>query len=168
MLILICSLLVVAITAAPILDVFADPCSGNGEPVASVGSLVGKCYGGESSVLTISEHGIFQIKSYDPVSGKGTLRVDAEGFQTVHCPPATFTKLSNEREIKVDLTACGKIHKAVASAEYCSDQDTVRIHVKVPDSTAPGASNLPLIPVTLKPMTCKEAHNDLKASKSTV
>ena len=83
----------------------------------------------------------------------------------MHCPPTKFTKQKGSRDISLDLNACGHIKKAVATAEYCSDQDTIRIHVKVPDAAAPGASNLPLIPVTLKPTKCKEAHADLKSTK---
>jgi len=107
------------------------------------------------------------VKSFDAATSAGTLRLDAEGVSTIHCPPAPFTKVAGERTINFDLQSCGKIHRAIASAEYCSDQDTVRVHVKVPDTAAPGASNLPLIPVTMKPTQCKEAHNDLKAAKAT-
>ena len=84
----------------------------------------------------------------------------------MHCPPATFNKQKGTRDINVDLNACGHIKKALATAEYCSDQDTIRIHVKVPDTAAPGASNLPLIPVTLKPAKCKDAHAELKSTHS--
>lgn len=159
-------LLAAGVTAAPVLDAFALPCSGNGGYTQAAGaSLVGKCYSGSASVLTISETAILQVKSFDPATGEGTMRLDAEGVATVHCPPATFKTQAGSRDLIVDLTACGKIKRALATAEYCSDQDTIRVHVKVPDTAAPGASNLPLIPVTLKPTVCKDAHADLKSTK---
>ena len=156
-------LLALAATALPLLDVFSDPCSGSGD--SAPGSMVGQCFAGGAKVLTISEQAILKIQSFDAATGVGTLNLDAEGITTVHCPPASFTKVAGERNINVDLAACGKIHKTLASAEYCSDQNTIRIHVKVPDSAAPGASNLPLVPVTLKPTACKGAHAELKMSK---
>lgn len=156
------ALLMAAATAAPLLDVFADPCSGSGELKTD---MVGKCYSGGATVLTVSELAVLQIKSYDTATGEGTMRLDTEGVSTIHCPPANFKKV--DKAITVDLSACGKIHKALASAEYCSDQDTVRIHVKVPESPlTPGAGALPLVPVTLKPTKCKEAHQELKDKKA--
>jgi len=162
------ALLAVPATAAPVglLDAFAAPCSGNGDISPSL-VPAGRCYAGSGSVLTISETAIVNIKSYDPATGSGSLRLDAEGMATVHCPPATFKKVSGSRDIEVSgLEACGKLKKAVAAVEYCSDQDTIRVHVKVPDDAAPGASSLPMVPITLKPTECKLAHTDLRASKA--
>jgi len=154
------------VRGAPLLDALASPCSGNGDPSQALGSIVGKCYEGVANVLTISESANIQIKAFDTSTGEGSLKIDAVGVDNVHCPPTKFTKQTGSRDITLDLNACGHIKKTVATAEYCSDQDTIRIHVKVPDSAAAGASNLPLIPVTLKPVTCKEAHAELKSAKS--
>ena len=106
------ALLMAAATAAPLLDVFADPCSGSGELKTD---MVGKCYSGGATVLTVSELAVLQIKSYDTATGEGTMRLDTEGVSTIHCPPANFKKV--DKAITVDLSACGKIHKALASAE---------------------------------------------------
>ena len=153
--------------AAAVLDSFAEPCTGDGAPKAEhiSNGFNGICFGGGASVLTISEQAVLQIKSYDPQTGEGMMRLDAEGLQAVHCPPVKFKKANNEAAISVDLSACGKIHRAVADAKYCSDQHTILVHVKVPDTAAPGASELPHVPVTLKPTGCKDAHSDLKSSK---
>ena len=158
------AVLMAAATAAPLLDIFAAPCTGSGELKTDI---IGKCYSGGATVLTVSELAVLQIKSYDATTGVGTMRLDTEGVSTIHCPPASFKKV--DKVITVDLSVCGKIHKALASAEYCSDQDTVRIHIKVPETQmTPGAGALPLVPVTLKPTACKEAHQEMKDKKNAV
>ena len=159
--------IIASANAAAVLDILAEPCTGSGTPKAELANgIVGICFGGGASVLSVSEQAVLQVKSYDTTTGEGTIRVDAEGMQTIHCPPATFKKLNNEAPITVDLSACGKIHKAIADVKYCSDQHTLLVHVKVPDTAAPGASSLPHVPVTLKPTTCKAAKTDLKAAKA--
>lgn len=68
-------LLAAGALAAPVLDAFASPCSGNGDYDSAVGSIVGKCYEGSAKVLTIAETAIIQIKSFDEATGQGTLKV---------------------------------------------------------------------------------------------
>jgi hypothetical protein len=64
---------------APLLDAFASPCSGSGDPNQDVASIVGKCYEGVANVLTISESAIIQIKEFDSATGEGSLKIDAVG-----------------------------------------------------------------------------------------
>ena len=106
--------IIASANAAAVLDILAEPCTGSGTPKAELANgIVGICFGGGASVLSVSEQAVLQVKSYDTTTGEGTIRVDAEGMQTIHCPPATFKKLNNEAPITVDLSACGKIHKAI-------------------------------------------------------
>ena len=53
---------------------------------------------------------------------------------------------------------------ALASVQYCSDQNSVLVHIKVPEEAAPGAKELPHIPVTLKAASCSDAKADMQAA----
>lgn len=71
--------------------------------------------------------------------------------------------------INVDLSGCNnKLQKALASTQYCSDQNSILLHVKVPDDAAPGAKELPHVPVTLKPSACSDAKADMHEFKQAV
>jgi len=158
------ALIATVATAAPILDMFAEPCTGSG---AFKADMVGKCYSGGATVLTLGETAVLKVLSYDDSTHSGSMRVDLEGASVVHCGPATFKKSALDGQINSDLSSCGKLHKALASAQYCTDQDTIRLHAKIPDHpNLPGADMMPLLPVTLKPTPCKEAHESMKASKA--
>ena len=152
------------VAAAPaMLDWFAEPCTGTGELKAGT-DVVGMCFSGSAKVLTIEEHALLRIKSFDAATGEGTMKLDTSGMAKISCPPAQFKKRA--QAINVDLSACGPIHKALASAQYCSDQNTVQIHVKVPEAAAPGAAALPHIPVTLKPTACGDAKANMQELKA--
>jgi len=160
--VLVCSLL--STDAAPaLLDWFAEPCTGSGEPKPGT-DIVGQCFSGGAKVLTISEQASVRVKSYDSATGEGTIKLDFSGMATLHCPPITFKKKA--QAINVDAAACFKhnLAAALASVQYCSDQNSVLVHIKVPEEAAPGAKELPHIPVTLKAASCSDAKADMQAA----
>ena len=86
-------LLAIGASAAPLLlDAFASPCSGNGDYSGADATIVGKCYEGSATVLTISETAIIQIKSLDEATGVGTLKVgESLGSGTPDLSHAVYT-----------------------------------------------------------------------------
>lgn len=89
---------------------------------------------------------VVHIKSFDAGSGKGLLRLDAEGASPQHCGNTPFTKSPGAADIGVSFDAC--LSGASATAKYCSDQDSILIHVSVPNK------HVPTVPVTLKAAAC--------------
>ena len=116
------ALIATSTTAAPVLDMFADPCTGSGQMKAN---MAGLCYSGGATVLALSETAIVKVISYDDATKEGSIRVDTEGASVMHCGPAAFKKSSLDGQINADLAGCGKLQKALASTQYCSDQDTM-------------------------------------------
>lgn len=158
------ALIATVATAAPILDMFAEPCTGSGNFKAD---MVGKCYGGGATVLTLTETAVLKVVSYDDSTHTGTMRVDLEGAQTAHCGPATFKKSALDGQINSDLSSCGKLHKALASAQYCTDQDTMcaaerdarpTVHLALPARNTPCRVMLiGFIPLAPQPSSCEDS-----------
>jgi hypothetical protein len=80
--------------------------------------------------------------------------------------PLPSVSLDDAQAINVDAAACFKhnLAAALASVQYCSDQNSVLVHIKVPEEAAPGAKELPHIPVTLKAASCSDAKADMQAA----
>ena len=135
-------------SAAPILDNFlAETCTGTGNP-AETSQGHGICYKGGLEILggTWKETVLVHIKEFDTASGKGFLKLDAEGASPQHCEKKPFTKPPSSSDIELNFGGC--LSGATVTAKYCSDQDTLLIHVSVPNK------HVPTVPVTLRKTEC--------------
>ena len=135
-------------SAAPILDILADTCTGTGMPRETTAGH-GICYQGSLEILggTWKETVLVHVKEFDPATGKGFLKLDAEGASPQHCEKKPFTKPPSTSD--VELASLGDcLSGATVTAKYCSDQDTMLIHVSVPNK------HVPMVPVTLKKTEC--------------
>merc|ERR1719482_1761264 len=148
---LVVSMVALSAGAPVMLDVFADPCTGTAQPK----EVTNMCYQGGHSILgdTWKETVLVHIKEFDAASGKGFLVLDAEGASPQHCPKTPFALKSGVQDIDVTFDKC--LSGASATAKYCSDQDSILIHVSVPNK------HVPTVPVTLKKVVCP-AHGQSK------
>lgn len=106
-----------------------------------------------SSLSAWKEKVLVSIKQYDAATGKGTLRLDAEGASPQHCGNTPFQKKAGVQDIEITWPPC--LSGAAVSAKYCSDQDAILVHVSVPNK------HVPTVPVTLKAIECP-AHGQNK------
>ena len=124
-------------------DFEASPCSGAQDPKKKLPA----CYKGKASVLggAFSESVVVTIRDYDFNRHNGTLDIDATGVSPESCSRLPFTKTGKD----INMPGSEKcLSGTKVTAEYCSDQDAVQLHVSIPHF--PVAT----IPVTLSPLAC--------------
>ena len=98
---------------------------------------------------------LVSIKEYDSTTGKGMLRLDAEGASPQHCGNTPFQKKAGVQDIEITWHMPPCLSGASVNAKYCSDQDAILVHVSVPNK------HVPTVPVTLKATECP-AHGQSK------
>ena len=60
---------------------------------------------------------LINIKEFDSATGKGMMRLDAEGASPQHCGNTPFRKVPGKQDIEVVFDRC--LSGATATAQYC-------------------------------------------------
>ena len=123
-------------------ELFGSSCSGSKAPHKTPPA----CYTGKASVMggAFSEGVVITIKEYDWDKNTGTMDIHATGVSPEDCKNLPFSK--EGQDIKFNPQCLGS--NAKVTAMYCSDQDSILLHVTV--------AHLPIValPVTLTPIKC--------------
>ena len=123
-------------------ELFGSSCSGSKAPHKTPPA----CYTGKASVMggAFSEGVVITITEYDWDKNKGKMDIHATGISPEDCKGLDFSK--EGQDVKFDPRCLGR--NAKVTAMYCSDQDTILLHVTV--------AHLPIValPVTLDSTKC--------------
>jgi C1A family cysteine protease len=109
--------------AATLVGSAAASCSGTADPVVTEP----QCYEAKAGALGLTETVRVTVKDF--ASGAGHIDVVGSGVEEINCTGKDFTK--SGQSISTDLGDCVPSTASISEIDYCSDQDALKVKVKV-------------------------------------
>lgn len=122
----------------------AAPCTGTNEPKKAPPL----CFTGKATVLGMQEQVNVTVSAYQ--GGHGSVNIDAVGIAPEHCKGLNFTRVPTTNELTFDNPGAmqGCLSGATVKVKYCSDQNSVLLHLSIPHFP------IPALPETLTGVPC--------------